>query len=56
MTRPENPSLQLGPPERDPTELSWPDSASRLWRQLPLTREEGNPGSEIIREDRQERI
>lgn len=46
---------QLGPPEPDANELKWPDSASRLQRLAPLIRE-GEPVSEIIREDRQERF
>jgi len=46
---------QLGPPERDPAELSWPDSAARLRRLTPLMRA-GKPASELISEDREERI
>ena len=47
---------QLGPPERDPAELNWPDSAGRLRRLAPLTADEGKPVSEIISEDRRERF
>jgi len=46
---------QLGPPEPDPAQLCWPDSASRLERLSQLAGK-GMPASEIISEDRQERF
>jgi len=46
---------QLGPPEPDPAQLSWPDSASRLAKLAPLVKD-GVPSSTLIAEDRQERF
>jgi prevent-host-death family protein len=49
---------QLGPPEPDPAELSWPDSLARLQR-LAAQMGEGaadTPASRIIEQDRQERF
>lgn len=46
---------QLGPPEPDPAQLRWPDSASRLARLAPLV-QEGTPASRVIAEDREERF
>lgn len=46
---------QLGPPEPDPEQLNWPDSASRLARLAPLVKN-GTPPSTIINEDREERL
>jgi len=46
---------QLGPPEPDPAQLRWPDSARRLARLAPLI-EDGAPVSSIISEDREDRF
>ena len=46
---------QLGPPEPDPGQLIWPDSAGRLARLAPLVKH-GVPASALISEDREERF
>lgn len=46
---------QLGPPEPEARELSWPDSAARLKRLAGLAGD-GVTVSRIIDEDRQERL
>ncbi len=46
---------QLGPPEPDPGQLSWPDAGSRLARLAPLVKH-GVAASTLISEDREERF
>ena len=46
---------QLGPPEPESGELSWPDASERLERVSQLIGE-GIPASTIIAEDREERF
>jgi antitoxin (DNA-binding transcriptional repressor) of toxin-antitoxin stability system len=46
---------QLGPPEADPADVRWPDSAARLERLAPLVGR-GKTCSKIISEDREERF